>query len=40
MLTAVRFAYEHEYEAEFYFEHGYFPYVQASKTNMRTRAGS
>lgn len=38
MLNVVRFAYEHEYEAEFYFEHGYFQCVQTSRTKMRNQA--
>lgn len=42
MLTAIRFAYECEYEAERYFEFGYFECVyKASKDlRLRNRAGN
>lgn len=42
MLTAIRFAYEHEHEAERYFEFGYFEcdYTASKNLRLRDRAGN
>lgn len=37
MLTAIRFAYEREYEAERYFEFGYVECVHMASQNLRLR---
>ena len=37
MLTAIRFAYEHEHEAERYFEFGYFERVHTASNNLKVR---
>ena len=37
MLTAIRFAYEREYEAERYFEFGYVECVHMASKNLRLR---
>lgn len=37
MVTAIRFAYEHEHEAERYFEFGYFECVYTASKNLRLR---